>query len=171
MTLVWKIELHSTDKFVLMYYADRASDDGTGIWPSIETVAKATGFSERTVQKATKKLIHSGYLSQVGWTKYGTKLLKVNTRYLSEIAKESESVAKGGEFWDMERRNKISRKGKEIHQRGELDAPKPSITTNKPSINKEKEIDFSVDSRTKKGVDMDMKRLLRNAYEKNHTIQ
>lgn len=171
MTLVWQVDLHSTEKFVLMYYADRASDDGTGIWPSVETVARATGFSKRTVQKATKELIRCRYLSQVGWTKYGTKLLKVNISLLSEKAKESESDAKGGEFWDMERRNKITRKGKEIHQRGELDAPKPSITTNKPSINLEKEIDFSVDSRTKKGVDMDMKRLLRNAYEKNHTIQ
>ena len=38
-------------KAVIMYMADRASDDGEGIWTSKKTIADDTELSKRTVQK------------------------------------------------------------------------------------------------------------------------
>ena len=171
MSLVWKVDLHSTDKFVLMYYADRASDDGTGVWPSVETISKATNFTTRTVQNATKKLIHSGYISFVGWTKYRTKLLKINVEYLSEKAKETEDAGIMGAIKDNERRTKFTQGVNKIHHKSEIDSHKPSITINKPSINRKGNKFGYVSENSLTLVDQEMKNLLRNAFEKTNTNQ
>ena len=52
----------STDRFVLLALTDHASDDGENIYPSVETVCRKTGFSERTVQGAIKNLVAIGAL-------------------------------------------------------------------------------------------------------------
>ena len=46
----------STQKLVLLALADHAADDGTSIYPSIETVASKTCLSETAVRKALREL-------------------------------------------------------------------------------------------------------------------
>ena len=56
MAQVWKLEdLPSTEKFVLLAYANYANDEGLA-WPSKETVARRTAFSKATVKRAVTKL-------------------------------------------------------------------------------------------------------------------
>lgn len=56
----------STLKNVLVYLAERASDDGRNIWPAIDTIAAETGFSTSTVDAAISNLKSSGLISKVG---------------------------------------------------------------------------------------------------------
>ena len=73
MTLVWESYLPSNEKFVLLALADHARDDGSRVYPSIETISKKTGFSERTVQRQMRKLQALGVLEIVkGANRYGT---------------------------------------------------------------------------------------------------
>jgi len=66
----------STDRFVLVALTDHASDDGENIYPSVATVCRKTGFSERTVQGAIKNLVASGVLVQDGKGKRMTNKYK-----------------------------------------------------------------------------------------------
>jgi hypothetical protein len=81
MTLVWDSELETTRKFILLYYADRASDEGENVWPAVGTVAKKTGMSERTVQRVTNSMIEEGVLIKDGKSKRGTNKYKINLEY------------------------------------------------------------------------------------------
>jgi hypothetical protein len=56
----------STLKNVLVYLAERASDDGRNIWPAIDTIAAETGFSTSTVDVAISKLKTIGLIVKVG---------------------------------------------------------------------------------------------------------
>lgn len=65
MTLVWSNQtenLSLTEVAILVKLADISSDDGTGIWPSISTIAQATKAARRTVIKTLKALGGKGYL-------------------------------------------------------------------------------------------------------------
>ena len=84
MEKVWKLDLPSTEKMVLLKYADHSSDDGNQIWPSKHTVAKSCSLTERTVFKLTKKLVQEGYLVKVGKTRYQTILYRINLSKLYE---------------------------------------------------------------------------------------
>ena len=62
MNAAWQIEeLKPAYKFVLMALADAAGDDGY-CWPSIPTLARKTGMSERSVQRILRILEKSGLL-------------------------------------------------------------------------------------------------------------
>lgn len=65
MSLVWDMPCPSTinglefkpgHKFVLLAYADHADHHGKNIYPAVVTVAKKTGYDERTVQRLTHDL-------------------------------------------------------------------------------------------------------------------
>jgi hypothetical protein len=56
MGMIWDFPLPSSEKLILLAYADHADHDGNNIWPSIGLVARKTGLSRRTVQRITKKL-------------------------------------------------------------------------------------------------------------------
>lgn len=63
MTQVWALDLPSSEKFVLLALADNANDEGE-CWPSIQTIARKTNLSERTVQRAIidleeRRLVHT----------------------------------------------------------------------------------------------------------------
>lgn len=63
MAAVWDLEaIESTDKFVLLKLADHADDEGRNAWPSVETIARAICKSERTVQRALRKLERDGWI-------------------------------------------------------------------------------------------------------------
>lgn len=51
-----------TAKAVLVYLADRASDDGTGAWPKISTICQVTKYKRRSVQLALKYLEEHGFI-------------------------------------------------------------------------------------------------------------
>lgn len=63
MTLVWDAELAAGEKLVLLALADCADDEGH-CWPSIATLVRKTGQSERTVQKMLKALEEDGHISR-----------------------------------------------------------------------------------------------------------
>ena len=75
---VWDTQgLTSSEKLVLLAYADHASHDGTGIWPAVMTVVRKTSLSERTVQRVTRGLEEKGYLVNDGQHDSGTNLWKI----------------------------------------------------------------------------------------------
>ena len=61
--LSWAFRCHvgnASAKAVLVYLADRASDDGTAAFPKIETIVNVTELSERTVRSSLKLLQERG---------------------------------------------------------------------------------------------------------------
>ncbi len=56
----------ATKKSVLIYLADRASDDGSGIWTSKAHIAADTELSKRSVQNAMNEFEAMGLLVRVG---------------------------------------------------------------------------------------------------------
>jgi DNA-binding transcriptional ArsR family regulator len=53
---VWRTDLPTPEKMVLLVIADHANDDGTNAWPGIATIARKTSISERSVQRHLKTL-------------------------------------------------------------------------------------------------------------------
>jgi DNA-binding Lrp family transcriptional regulator len=59
----------ATKKAVLMYLADRASDDGSGIWTSKSHISADTELSKRSVQNAMTEFERDGLLKKTGTKK------------------------------------------------------------------------------------------------------
>ncbi len=137
MSLVWNTELSSTEKLVLLYYADRAADDGSKIFPGVKTVARNTGLSERTVQYTTKKMIKNGYLTRVGWSDYRTKMLRINISRLLQDQQPDEPPTPHVEE-DLNGCNTFTPMVQMTAKKGERAAPKPSSTISKPSYQAKK---------------------------------
>lgn len=64
MSVVWKSQLDSTPKLVLLALADNANDQGV-CWPSIGTIMQKTSLGERTVQEHIASLIKLNILRRV----------------------------------------------------------------------------------------------------------
>ena len=62
MGLVWDLDLPQNLKFVLLAYADHSDHSGRNIFPAVASIAKKTGYSERSVQRITRELESLGYL-------------------------------------------------------------------------------------------------------------
>jgi len=62
----------STAKFVLLALADHTNDEGRGAYPSLDTLARKTSMSRRTVQRALDALIQLKIIQCVGVSEYGT---------------------------------------------------------------------------------------------------
>lgn len=62
----------STAKYVAIIYADHAWEDGTHAHPAVETVAKAIGVDERTVQRHLRTLVKIGMMIPDGKGPHGT---------------------------------------------------------------------------------------------------
>jgi len=56
----------ATRKSVLLYMADKAADDGTGIWASKVTMGSDLEISDRTVRTAVAELLSDGLIAEVG---------------------------------------------------------------------------------------------------------
>jgi hypothetical protein len=124
MSLVWKTNLDSTEKLVLLYYADKAHDDGSSIFPSKQRVANGCSLCKRTVQKVTKGLIQAGILRVEGRSKYGTQRYSIDITNLQEVSRET-NQPKEGEHESNSEVNFAS-------QIGEPRTPKSLSTINKP---------------------------------------
>lgn len=64
MTEVWAATIAPGDKLVLLAIADCANDEGVA-WPSIKTLCKKSGKSERAAQGSIKVLVEAGHLTRV----------------------------------------------------------------------------------------------------------
>ncbi|MDP9428494.1 MAG: helix-turn-helix domain-containing protein [Actinomycetota bacterium] len=51
------------DRLLLLAIADHAGNDGDDAWPSVPTLARKTGFSERSVQRGVARLEAGGHLA------------------------------------------------------------------------------------------------------------
>lgn len=59
---VWEADLPSTEKFVLLNIADFSNDKTGTAWPAQRTIARKTGLSRQTVNRAIKRLCDKGVL-------------------------------------------------------------------------------------------------------------
>ena len=59
---VWDTNLPQNEKYVLLAYADHADHEGNNIFPSVELIARKTGYSHRSVQRIVKKLVEKNYM-------------------------------------------------------------------------------------------------------------
>jgi len=62
MSEVWRTQLPTVEKMVLLVIADHANDEGTEAWPSQATIAAKASVSVRTVQRAVNSLVSAGFL-------------------------------------------------------------------------------------------------------------
>lgn len=62
MAEVWRTDLPTVEKMVLLVIADHANDEGTQSYPSQATIAKKASISIRTVQRAVNTLCAQGYV-------------------------------------------------------------------------------------------------------------
>ncbi|MBZ0293925.1 MAG: helix-turn-helix domain-containing protein [Anaerolineae bacterium] len=75
---IWTLKkLPSSQRLVLLAYAEHASNDGSGAYPSLQRVAKMTKFSVRHVQRLRDALIRGGHLVPDGVSAHGTRRFDV----------------------------------------------------------------------------------------------
>jgi hypothetical protein len=74
MGAVFDADLEPHLKLVLLAYADRASHDGGGVYPSNGLVAWQTGYSSRQIQRHKRTLLDLGILELVGQKQMGPHL-------------------------------------------------------------------------------------------------
>lgn len=81
MSLVWEmpcpVKINELDfkpghKYVLVAYADHADQHGKNIYPAVPTIARKTGYEERSVQRLTHELEQMGVLVADGTGPRGT---------------------------------------------------------------------------------------------------
>ena len=74
-----------TIKHVIKEMADRASDDGSGVWCSKQTLANDTGLSKDAVRKAVKELLANGFIVETGKRRHSNFYTKVYRIVLAEV--------------------------------------------------------------------------------------
>ena len=79
---VWDADLPKDEKFVLLAYADHADHTGGNVYPSIGLIAWKTGYSERSVQRATHELEEAGIMLQTGRAQHNVKRWRILTSKL-----------------------------------------------------------------------------------------
>ena len=78
--------LSSSEKFVLLAYADHADHSGNNVFPSVAFVARKTNYNDRTVQRTSRKLEQDGYHIPDGRGRKGTKKWRINVNKLMGAA-------------------------------------------------------------------------------------
>lgn len=76
MALAWRIDrarISATDRLVLLRLCDRAADDGSRVYPAVESVADDCSLTRRSVQCALSRLRAAGLLLIVGGGKGGRR--------------------------------------------------------------------------------------------------
>jgi hypothetical protein len=128
MSRVFESDLPTTEKFVLLAMADYASDSGESIFPSIETLARKTSLSDRSVQNAIKMLIEDGYLEMAckGWGRNNTNRYRI---LCSRFDEATAPIIKGERATPINKKGESSTlKGETGTLKGEAPSPDPSLT-------------------------------------------
>lgn len=95
MNLVWKKSKHKgSTLLILLAMADYAGDDGTGIWPSYQTLAKKARLSRRQAINIVQSLIESGVIARAGQSAARTNRYQIR---LDMIGKEGTGVIEPSE--------------------------------------------------------------------------
>lgn len=129
MGIVWDLEMGKDEKLVLLAYADHANHEGINIFPSIDTVAKKTGYSRRSVQRITEKLIEHGFLLESGTSVYSTNM------YIIPIKKLMGCQNDTGDKNDTGGVSNETENVQECHGGGVTMTPKPLLNRHiEPSI-------------------------------------
>lgn len=84
MGAVFDADLPRDEKYVLLSYADHAAHDGTSIYPSVARMAWKTGYSRRSIQMITTKLVEKGILMPDGKGKHGVNRYRMDISALPE---------------------------------------------------------------------------------------
>ena len=138
MAWVWDQPINRDEKFVLLAYADHADHNGYNIFPAVASVAKKTGYSERSIQRITHKLIESGWLIEDGTSNYQTNKYHIPIYGGDKLSPPTDGGIKQGE----NEGDKLS--GGDTHVTGGVTkstgggdiamSPEPSLTVIKPSV-------------------------------------
>lgn len=80
-------------RLVLLVLADHANDDGSGAWPSVDTIAAEAKLKRRNVQYALRSLESQGHVKAGGRSPYGTTIYHVLMRGGANIAPPVEGGA------------------------------------------------------------------------------
>lgn len=109
-------------KLVLMYLADRASDDGSGVWTSKAHIAADTELSKRTVQNAMNDFEEMGLIEKTGKKpcQHGfTYEYRIDISVLRSLPGTREAT---GEM-SSPHTGEMSSRVQPVHPRGEMSSP------------------------------------------------
>lgn len=125
----------STQKLVMLALADHAADDGTSVYPSVETIAKKTCLSETAVRKTLKELRSDLGLIKITrrFTSRNPNKYAINVAHLSALKRVSPD--------DTQESRVSPRAPLGITTRTSRGAPRdtdPSLTINESSLTDEK---------------------------------
>ena len=137
MAWVWDQEMPRDEKFVLLAYADHADHEGYNVFPAVDSVAKKTGYTKRSIQLITKKLIESGWLIPDGKSEYQTNKYSIPIYGGEKISPptngdDDEGVKNLHEGGENSSRGGVKKTARNVSQI----SPEPSF---KPSINNHQE--------------------------------
>ena len=147
MSWVWDQNIERDEKFVLLAYADHADHEGKNIYPAVATIAKKTGYSERSVQRITRQLVAHEWLIDNGVSQYQTHNFSIpiyrGDKMTPPTDGGTDEAILGGD--NLAGVTELHRGG-DTHvtggvtnatQRGDIAmSPEPSLTVIKPSINR-----------------------------------
>jgi hypothetical protein len=138
MGAVWDLKIEPEEKFVLLAYADHADHNGFSIFPAVSSIAEKTGYSERSVQRITRRLEEKGYLIADGQGPHGTNKWKMPMHRGAILSPPMDGEGVTPETMGVT----------PVTPRGDTAmSPEPSLTINEPSINESKpKIDLPVGS-------------------------
>lgn len=63
MTEVWRLDVPTTDKMVLLALADWSNEEGA-CWPSMAQLAKKSGLTDRSIRASVGRLVTMGHLTR-----------------------------------------------------------------------------------------------------------
>jgi hypothetical protein len=125
---VWDQPLPQNEKFVLLAYADHADHNGYNIFPSIDLMVHKTGYSHRSIQRITKRLVEKNYLVAVGSGPNGVNKYRIpmygGDKMTPPISGDDIAVAEGGDM-------AMARGG------DTATSPKPSVNRQEPSVKRD----------------------------------
>jgi hypothetical protein len=108
----------SGQRLVLLALADAAREDGTGAWPSQESIARMSRLSERQVRNCLKALEEGGHIVRQGVSQKGTVVWKLIMEGGSPLPGE---ISSGAEI-------SVARSGSPLP----TNRPNPSLTSSPP---------------------------------------
>jgi DnaD/phage-associated family protein len=130
---VWDQDIPRDEKFVLLAYADHAEHDGSRVFPAIQKVAKKTGYSERSVQRITRKLEESGWLIPE-YGQEGGRGISAHWRIPIEKGDILSQTEKGDKRDDKRVPFETERVPNDALKGDIAVSPEPSLTINKPPL-------------------------------------
>lgn len=147
MTQAWRLPLPPNHKIVLLALCDWADDEGSRVYPSMETLAKKSSMSKRSAQRIVHDLIDQNFLSVVGNENGGagkSRQYSINVQTLQDALTDGLTHKKGDSLSSLNHDEKgdtedqkddsQSIKGDTQDQKGDTAVTLTVISTKEPSI-------------------------------------